>query len=93
MHFTIFFLQAQEACGPLEIDNALSMVRGLEKDMQEAKASAEAGKLKPLPGETVRHGQTSSSSKAQQNELLLEEILRKLLFVFDSAGEMHPRPR
>lgn len=46
-------IQAQEACGPLEIDNALSMVRGLEKDMQEAKASAEEGKLKPLPGETV----------------------------------------
>ncbi len=48
-------VQAQEACGPLEIDNALSMVRDLEKDMQEAKASAEEGKLKPLPGETVRH--------------------------------------
>lgn len=46
-------VQAQEACGPLELDNALLMVRGLEKDMQGAKASAEEGKLKPLPGETV----------------------------------------
>lgn len=45
--------QAQEACGPLEIDNALNAVRGLEKDMQEAKASAAEGKLRPLPGETV----------------------------------------
>ncbi|XP_044190549.1 talin-1 isoform X3 [Thunnus albacares] len=45
--------KAQEACGPLEIDNALSMVRGLEKDIQEAKASADEGKLKPLPGETL----------------------------------------
>uniref|UniRef100_A0A3P8WQW6 Talin 1 n=1 Tax=Cynoglossus semilaevis TaxID=244447 RepID=A0A3P8WQW6_CYNSE len=45
--------KAQEACGPLEIDNALSVVRDLEKDMHEAKASAEAGKLKPLPGETL----------------------------------------
>ncbi|KAK2818760.1 hypothetical protein Q5P01_024321 [Channa striata] len=45
--------KAQEACGPLEIDNALSMVRDLEKGMQEAKASAQAGKLKPLPGETL----------------------------------------
>uniref|UniRef100_A0A7N8X271 Talin 1 n=1 Tax=Mastacembelus armatus TaxID=205130 RepID=A0A7N8X271_9TELE len=45
--------KAQEACGPLEIDNALSMVRDLEKDIQEAKASAEEGKLKPLPGETL----------------------------------------
>ncbi|XP_074545996.1 talin-1 [Halichoeres trimaculatus] len=45
--------KAQEACGPLEIDNALSMVRDLEKDLQEAKASAAEGKLKPLPGETL----------------------------------------
>ncbi|XP_068429849.1 talin-1 isoform X2 [Clinocottus analis] len=45
--------KAQEACGPLEIENALSMVRNLEKDIQEAKASAEEGKLKPLPGETL----------------------------------------
>uniref|UniRef100_A0A669BSW6 Talin 1 n=1 Tax=Oreochromis niloticus TaxID=8128 RepID=A0A669BSW6_ORENI len=45
--------KAQEACGPLEIDNALSMVRDLEKEIQEAKASAEEGKLKPLPGETL----------------------------------------
>lgn len=45
--------QAQDACGPLEIDNALTVVRGLERDMQEAKASATEGKLKPLPGETV----------------------------------------
>ncbi|KAG9353779.1 hypothetical protein JZ751_011902 [Albula glossodonta] len=45
--------KAQEACGPLEIDNALSVVRGLEKDMQEAKTSAAEGKLKPLPGETL----------------------------------------
>lgn len=46
-------MQAQEACGPMEIDNALSMVRDLEKDIQEARGSAEQGKLKPLPGETV----------------------------------------
>uniref|UniRef100_A0A3B4FGT5 Talin-1 n=1 Tax=Pundamilia nyererei TaxID=303518 RepID=A0A3B4FGT5_9CICH len=45
--------KAQEACGPLEIDNALSTVRDLEKEIQETKASAEEGKLKPLPGETL----------------------------------------
>ncbi|KAK0132068.1 Talin-1 [Merluccius polli] len=45
--------KAQEACGPLEMDNALSLIRGLERDMQEAKASAGAGRLKPLPGETL----------------------------------------
>lgn len=56
-NFLCVYMQAQEACGPLEIDNALAMVRKLEKDMQEAKASAMEGKLKPLPGETVRHTQ------------------------------------
>uniref|UniRef100_A0A8C5B8S1 Talin 1 n=1 Tax=Gadus morhua TaxID=8049 RepID=A0A8C5B8S1_GADMO len=45
--------QRCEACGPLEIENALSVIRGLERDMQEAKASAGAGRLKPLPGETL----------------------------------------
>ncbi|KAF7701326.1 hypothetical protein HF521_002491 [Silurus meridionalis] len=45
--------KAQEACGPLEIDNALNAVRGLEKDMQEAKVAAAEGKLRPLPGETL----------------------------------------
>lgn len=45
--------QAQEACGPLEMDSALSVVQNLEKDLQEIKAAARDGKLKPLPGETV----------------------------------------
>ncbi|KAI4878834.1 hypothetical protein NFI96_033545 [Prochilodus magdalenae] len=45
--------KAQEVCGPLEIDNALTVVRGLERDIQEAKASAAEGKLRPLPGETL----------------------------------------
>uniref|UniRef100_A0A8C0UM52 Talin 1 n=1 Tax=Cyanistes caeruleus TaxID=156563 RepID=A0A8C0UM52_CYACU len=46
--------KAQEACGPLEIDSALGLVQSLERDLQEAKAAAREGKLKPLPGETVR---------------------------------------
>ncbi|NXS85279.1 TLN1 protein, partial [Erpornis zantholeuca] len=45
--------KAQEACGPLEIDSALGLVQSLEKDLQEAKAAARDGKLKPLPGETM----------------------------------------
>ncbi|XP_044299824.1 talin-1 isoform X1 [Varanus komodoensis] len=45
--------KAQEACGPLEIDSALSLVQGLERDLQEAKAAAREGKLKPLPGESI----------------------------------------
>ncbi|XP_049628847.1 talin-1 isoform X1 [Suncus etruscus] len=45
--------KAQEACGPLEMDSALSVVQNLERDLQEAKAAARDGKLKPLPGETM----------------------------------------
>ncbi|XP_067841068.1 talin-1 isoform X2 [Heptranchias perlo] len=45
--------KAQDACGPLEIDSALSQIRTLEKDLQEAKAIAAEGKLRPLPGETL----------------------------------------
>uniref|UniRef100_A0A8C8B3Q9 Talin 1 n=1 Tax=Otus sunia TaxID=257818 RepID=A0A8C8B3Q9_9STRI len=45
--------KAQEACGPLEIDSALGLVQSLERDLQEAKAAARDGKLKPLPGETM----------------------------------------
>ncbi|NXK61094.1 TLN1 protein, partial [Sylvietta virens] len=45
--------KAQEACGPLEIDSALGLVQSLERDLQEAKAAAHDGKLKPLPGETM----------------------------------------
>ncbi|KAM7077441.1 talin-1 [Ciconia maguari] len=45
--------KAQEACGPLEIDSALGLVQSLERDLQEAKAAARDGKLKPLPGESM----------------------------------------
>ncbi|XP_030048629.1 talin-1 isoform X1 [Microcaecilia unicolor] len=45
--------KAQEACGPLEIDSALNLIRNLEQDLQEAKTAAREGKLKPLPGETM----------------------------------------
>ncbi|XP_036593541.1 talin-1 isoform X2 [Trichosurus vulpecula] len=45
--------KAQEACGPLEMDSALSLVQSLERDLQEIKAAARDGKLKPLPGETM----------------------------------------
>lgn len=38
----------------MEMDSALSVVQNLEKDLQEIKAAAREGKLKPLPGETVR---------------------------------------
>ncbi|KAF2974858.1 hypothetical protein EK904_006817 [Melospiza melodia maxima] len=56
--------KAQEACGPLEIDSALGLVQSLERDLQEAKAAARDGKLKPLPGETFPPS-TKSFQEAQ----------------------------
>lgn len=41
------------------MDSALSVVQNLERDLQEVKAAARDGKLKPLPGETVSFLKTS----------------------------------
>lgn len=46
--------QAHEACGPMEIDSALSTVQTLKNELQDAKMAAAESQLKPLPGETVR---------------------------------------
>ena len=45
--------QAAEACGSLEIDNALETVRNLEKELESIKKTAEDGTLRTLPGENV----------------------------------------
>ena len=47
--------KAQDACGSQEIDGALDQVRALEKELEEIKRTAQAGRLMPLPGETVSH--------------------------------------
>ncbi len=49
--------KAHEACGTLEIDGALDQVHSLERELEEIKRTAAAGKLFPLPGETVRRAQ------------------------------------
>ncbi|KAM4050130.1 LOW QUALITY PROTEIN: talin-1 [Anomaloglossus baeobatrachus] len=71
--------KAQEACGPLEIDSALSLIRSLEQDLQEAKAAAREGKLQPLPGETMEKcsQDLGSSTKAVSSSIaqLLGEIV------------------
>ncbi|KAK9408672.1 talin-1 [Crotalus adamanteus] len=70
--------KAQEACGPLEIDSALSLVQSLERDLQEAKAAARDGKLKPLPGETMEKSaqDLGNSTKAVSSAIaqLLGEV-------------------
>ncbi|XP_061468480.1 talin-1 isoform X2 [Rhineura floridana] len=70
--------KAQEACGPLEIDSALSLVQSLERDLQEARTAAREGKLKPLPGETMeKSGQDlGNSTKAVSSAIaqLLGEV-------------------
>ncbi|KAM4689922.1 talin-1-like, partial [Rhinophrynus dorsalis] len=71
--------KAQEACGPLEIDSALNLIRTLEQDLQEARAAAREGKLQPLPGETMEKcsQDLGSSTKAVSSSIaqLLGEIV------------------
>uniref|UniRef100_A0A8C1P2G7 Talin 2 n=1 Tax=Cyprinus carpio TaxID=7962 RepID=A0A8C1P2G7_CYPCA len=45
--------KAHEACGPLEIDSALSAVQTLKSELQDAKMATLEGQLKPLPGESL----------------------------------------
>lgn len=49
-----FFFQAHEACGPMEIDSALTAIQTLRSELQDAKLAAANTQLKPLPGESVR---------------------------------------
>ena len=45
--------KAQEACGSLEIEGALDQVKSHERELEEIRKTAAAGRLVPLPGETV----------------------------------------
>lgn len=50
---SFFILQAHEACGPMEIDSALTAIQTLRSELQDAKMAAVNTQLKPLPGESV----------------------------------------
>lgn len=51
--FATVLTQAHEACGPMEIDSALTAIQTLRSELQDAKAAAASEQLKPLPGESV----------------------------------------
>ena len=52
--FTILIeFQAAEACGSLEIDNALAAVKALEQQLGEMRVAADEQKLRPLPDDNV----------------------------------------
>ena len=53
VHISHLCWQAHEACGPMEIDSALSTVQTLKSELQDAKMAAVESQLKPLPGEMV----------------------------------------
>ena len=48
--------QAHEACGPMEIDSALTAIQTLRSELQDAKMAAVNTQLKPLPGESASDG-------------------------------------
>ncbi|KAB5565676.1 hypothetical protein PHYPO_G00244310 [Pangasianodon hypophthalmus] len=67
--------KAHEACGPLEIDSALSTVQTLKNELQDAKMAALDGQLKPLPGESLEKcaqdlGSTSKAVGSSMAQLL-----------------------
>ncbi|XP_030044269.1 LOW QUALITY PROTEIN: talin-2 [Microcaecilia unicolor] len=67
--------KAHEACGPMEIDSALSTVQTLKNELQDAKLASSEGQLKPLPGETLEKcaqdlGSTSKAVGSSMAQLL-----------------------
>jgi len=46
-------IQAAEACGSLEIDEALAAVKILEEDIREMRGAADNGQLRPFPNDNV----------------------------------------
>ncbi|XP_035251832.1 talin-2-like isoform X1 [Anguilla anguilla] len=67
--------KAHEACGPMEIDSALTSVQTLKSELQDAKMAAADGQLKPLPGESLEKcaqdlGSTSKAVGSSMAQLL-----------------------
>ncbi|KAJ8271535.1 hypothetical protein COCON_G00103940 [Conger conger] len=67
--------KANEACGPMEIDSALTAVQTLKNELQDAKMAAVDGQLKPLPGESLEKcaqdlGSTSKAVGSSMAQLL-----------------------
>ncbi|XP_036390816.1 talin-2-like [Megalops cyprinoides] len=67
--------KAHEACGPMEIDSALTSVQTLKNELQDAKMAASEGQLKPLPGESLEKcaqdlGSTSKAVGSSMAQLL-----------------------
>ncbi|KAL7866940.1 hypothetical protein AOLI_G00147540 [Acnodon oligacanthus] len=67
--------KAYEACGPMEIDSALTAVQTLRNELQDAKMAAIKQQLKPLPGESLEKcvqdlGSTSKAVGSSMAQLL-----------------------
>uniref|UniRef100_A0A3Q2Y8S6 Talin 2a n=1 Tax=Hippocampus comes TaxID=109280 RepID=A0A3Q2Y8S6_HIPCM len=67
--------KAHEACGPMEIDSALTAIQKLKSELQDASLAAGNAQLKPLPGESLEKcaqelGSTSKSVGSSMAQLL-----------------------
>ncbi|XP_032375625.1 talin-2 [Etheostoma spectabile] len=67
--------KAHEACGPMEIDSALTAIQTLRSELQDAMLAAVNDQLKPLPGESLEKcaqdlGSTSKSVGSSMAQLL-----------------------
>ncbi|XP_047218992.1 talin-2a isoform X1 [Girardinichthys multiradiatus] len=67
--------KAHDACGPMEIDSALTAIQTLRSELQDAKLAASNVQLKPLPGESLEKcaqdlGSTSKAVGSSMAQLL-----------------------
>ncbi|XP_051918772.1 talin-2a isoform X1 [Hippocampus zosterae] len=67
--------KAHDACGPMEIDSALTAIQTLKSELQDARLAAGNAQLKPLPGESLEKcaqelGSTSKSVGSSMAQLL-----------------------
>uniref|UniRef100_A0A452VJP7 Talin 2 n=1 Tax=Ursus maritimus TaxID=29073 RepID=A0A452VJP7_URSMA len=81
--------KAHEACGPMEIDSALSTVQTLKNELQDAKMAAVESQLKPLPGETVRNcgGLSSPGVAARETAQALKTLAQAARGVAASTSD------
>ncbi|GIY58862.1 talin-2 [Caerostris extrusa] len=55
MELRTSMMKAQEACGSLELENALDLIRSLDDELLAFRKAAENMELRPLPGETMEN--------------------------------------
>uniref|UniRef100_A0A646QFM5 Talin1 n=1 Tax=Hemiscolopendra marginata TaxID=943146 RepID=A0A646QFM5_9MYRI len=67
--------RAQEACGSLEIESALDIIRSLDNELDAFNKACEAFQLRPLPGETTESTAQQLGSSAKNVGASMAQLL------------------